>query len=132
MAADFGQLSVLVIDDEPAVRSLVQTMLRRLKVKRTAEAADAEAGLEQLMAADPPFDVVVCDWNMPGLSGIELWKRVRESNPRLPFLMVTGRADHGSIAEAVGAGVAAYVVKPFSQKELEAKLAYLSSRLRPS
>lgn len=129
--ASFEQLSVLVIDDEPTIRSLIQTMLRRMRVKHVAEAADAESGLTQLEAAEQPFDLVVCDWNMPGLTGIELWKRVRESNPRQPFLMVTGRNDAASITEAVRAGVAAYIVKPFSQKELEAKISYLSSRRQP-
>jgi two-component system chemotaxis response regulator CheY len=130
--AGFEQLSVLVVDDEPAIRSLMQTMLRRMRVKHVVEAEDAESGLRHFAAADRPFDLVVCDWNMPGLSGIELWKRVRESNPNQPFLMVTGRNDATSITEAVRAGVAAYIVKPFSQKELEAKIAFLSSRRQAS
>ena len=130
--AGFEELSVLVIDDEPTIRSLVQTMLRRMKVKNVAEATNAEAGLEQLATAERPFDLVVCDWNMPGLSGLDLWKRVRESNPNQRFLMVTGRNDAGSITEAVRAGVTAYIVKPFSQKELEAKVSYLASPRRPA
>jgi DNA-binding response OmpR family regulator len=124
----FEQLSVLVVDDDPAIRSLVRTMLQRMKVRSIADAGDAETGLQRIAAAERPFDVVVCDWNLPGLSGLELWRRVHATAADLPFLMVTGRDDAASIAEAVAAGVAAYVVKPFSQKELEAKLAYLSSR----
>jgi DNA-binding response OmpR family regulator len=126
--ASLEELSILVVDDDPAIRSLVRTMLRRLSVGHVAEAADAEAGLAALAAADRRFDLVVCDWNLPGISGIELRKRVGAGTAGPPFLMVTGRDDAQSIAEAAAAGVSAYIVKPFSQAELAAKLAYVVSR----
>src|SRR5690349_3816563 len=102
--ARFEGLSILVVDDDPAIRSLVRTMLLRLRVGQVAEAADAEAGLATLAAAERRFDLVVCDWNLPGISGIELWKRVSAAAADLPFLMVTGRDDARSIAEAAAAG----------------------------
>jgi CheY-like chemotaxis protein len=125
--ARFEGVSILVVDDDPAIRSLVRTMLRRLRVGTVAEAADGERGLAAL-AEGSRFDLVVCDWNLPGISGIELWRRVRSAASDLPFLMVTGRDDAASIAEAAAAGIPAYIVKPFSQAELAAKLAYILAR----
>jgi len=66
--------------------------------------------------------IVICDWNMPGIAGIDVLRRVRAAGFDVPFLMVTGRADSGSIWEAKEASVSAFVSKPFSQAQLEARM----------
>ncbi len=73
-------------------------------------------------------DLVLCDWNMPGMSGLDFLRQVRSVGLEIPFLMVTGRADKESVIEAKDAGVSAYIAKPFSQTQLEAKLRILVAR----
>lgn len=116
---------ILVVDDDAGMRVLLCRMLQRLKVGNVAEAAGAKAALEVIAAADA-FDLVVCDWNMPEVSGLDLFKEVHAQRPDLPFLMLTGRADLDSVISARKAGVAAYLVKPVSPAELGAKIRFLT------
>jgi two-component system, chemotaxis family, chemotaxis protein CheY len=117
-AADLDGLSVLVVEDEEPMRLLVCRMLKRMKVAATVAADSGEAALERL-AVREKIDLVICDWTMPGMSGIELFQRIREDWPELPFLMLSGRADVDSVAEAKRAGVSGYVVKPISRQTLK-------------
>jgi two-component system, chemotaxis family, chemotaxis protein CheY len=105
------------------MRALLARMLSRMSVAKVMEAAGGPQGLERVEADQ--IDLVICDWNMPEMSGIEFFDRVHAMNPRLPFLMVTGRSDAKSIATAKKAGISAYIVKPISQRELQAKIQYV-------
>jgi CheY-like chemotaxis protein len=116
-----ANLTVLVVDDDPAVRRLIGTMLRRLAIKPI----DAENGAQavQLFRAAPAlFDLVICDWNMPGISGIDLCQQIRAERPELPFLLVTGRGDVASVKTAQANRVSSYILKPFSPADLKAKI----------
>lgn len=123
VSRDLRHLRVLVVDDEASMRELLSRMLERLKVGDVVEAASGAQALERI--AGGTFDVVLLDWNMPEMSGLEFFHRVHAKNPVLPFVMVTGRSDARSIAAAKNSGVTAYVVKPVSQGELKAKLCYV-------
>lgn len=116
---------VLIVDDDASMRTLVRRMLARMKITGLFEAGGGEQALQQINAAPAPIDLVICDWNMPGMSGIELFDRVHALKPGLPFLMLTGRADANSVIAAKRAGVPAYIVKPISPEELRTKVAYL-------
>ena len=116
-------LKILVVEDEEPMRALLSRMLLRMSVAQVVEAANGLQGLERVEAA--PIDLVICDWNMPEMSGMEFFDRVHAMNPCLPFLMVTGRSDAKSIVAAKKAGIAAYIVKPISQRELQAKIQYV-------
>lgn len=116
---------VLIVDDSADMRLLVRRMLTRMKITQLAEAEDGAQALEQLRSA--PVDLVVCDWNMEGMTGMELFGRARSIRPCLPFLMLTGHSDPGSEAAARQAGVAAYMVKPVSADEFKAKITALLS-----
>ena len=118
-------ISVLVVDDDEAMRTLVCRMLKRMKIGRVLEAEGGEQALERLTAAPDGIDVVVCDWNMPGMSGMDLFKQVHAGRPDLPFLMLTGRADLDSVVAAKKAGVHGYIVKPISPQELKTKISFL-------
>lgn len=122
VARTLETLRVLVVEDEEPMRALLARMLTRLKVADVVGAASGAEGLAKL-AADP-FDIVLLDWNMPEMSGMEFFGRVHAAKPDLPFVMVTGRSDARSIAEAKNSGVTAYVVKPVTQGELRAKLRF--------
>jgi two-component system chemotaxis response regulator CheY len=118
-----SDLNILVVEDEESMRSLLARMLQRLRVASVVEAENGPKGLAEVRAR--PLDLVICDWNMPEMSGMEFFDRVHAQNPDLPFLMVTGRSDAGSIVAAKRAGISAYIVKPISQRELKAKIQHV-------
>jgi two-component system chemotaxis response regulator CheY len=118
---------ILVIDDMPSIRELVKGQLKTMGFKHIYEAEDGEAGWEALgrhFKAGEPIGLVVSDWNMPKLKGLELLKRVRASSEfkDLPFVLLTSEAEREQVTEAVLSGVSQYVVKPFSSKTFEDKL----------
>ena len=116
-------LKVLVVEDEESMRTLISRMLARMNVTKVMEAKSGPQGLERVEA--DPVDLVICDWNMPEMSGMEFFDRVHATKPEIPFLMVTGRSDAISIVAAKKAGISAYIVKPISQRELKAKIQYV-------
>ena len=122
-ARALGDLHILIVEDEEPMRALLARMLQRIPVGRVVEAENGSVGLAQVGAQ--PIDLVICDWNMPEMSGMEFFDRVHAAHPDLPVLMVTGRSDAGSIVAAKRAGISAYIVKPISQRELKAKIQYV-------
>ena len=114
---------ILVVDDEASMRTLIRRTLSRMGMANLLEAASGAEAL-QLLAATP-VDLVMCDWNMPAMSGMELFQRARSLKPDLVFLMLTGRADAESHAAARQAGVAAFLVKPIAAPDLKIQLVQL-------
>lgn len=72
------------------------------------------------------IDVVLCDWKMPKMNGIDLLRQIRSADPDMPFVMVTGQADEGSVVAAKNLGVTSYLVKPFSSDQLVKRLRAVS------
>ena len=93
--------------------------------ERIIEAGGGEQALRSSPPSRAPSTFVICDWNMPGMSGMELFKQVHAREPKLPFLMLTGRADLDSVVAAKKAGVHGYIVKPISPAELKTKISFL-------
>jgi two-component system chemotaxis response regulator CheY len=116
------KLRVLVIDDDSAARGVLCEMLRRMKISQFVEAGDGQAALGVVSEPAADFDLVICDWNMPRMNGLEFTVLAREQRPALKVLMVTGRADLESIVEAKRSGITGYIVKPFSPRELREKI----------
>src|SRR5260370_25722991 len=114
---------ILVVDDDASMRTWTRRRLARRGFANLAEAEGGARALRLLEAAR--VDLVICDWNMPAMSGMELFARARSLRPDLPFLMLTGRADAESHAAARQAGVAAFLVKPISAPDLKVQIAYL-------
>ena len=123
---NFAELRVLVIEDDEAIRQMLCRMLQRLKITQLVEAENGEAGLERLREAAAGFDLVICDWNMPRLNGLEFMARARQHQAGLKILMVSGRNDLQSIVDAKRSGVTGYIVKPFSQQELKSKIEHVA------
>lgn len=117
--------TVMIVDDDQTMRMLIRRMLGRMKITNLIEAEGGEEALVRLGETPQPCDLVICDWNMPGMSGMELFKQVHAAKPALPFLMLTGRADLDSVVAAKKAGVHGYIVKPISPQELKTKIAFL-------
>ena len=123
MSTGLEHKKILVVDDDASMRILTRRMLSRMGITQLSEADGGAQALQLLATA--PVDLVICDWNMPAMSGMELFARARLLKPDLLFLMVTGRADAESHAAARKAGVAAFLVKPISAPELKIQLAHL-------
>jgi two-component system, chemotaxis family, chemotaxis protein CheY len=115
-------VKVLIIDDDSMMRDLVRRMLRRLGIEGASDATDGAEGIRRIEVDGAEFGLVICDWNMPDTTGLEVLKSVRTTRRDLPFLMLTGRGDAASVVAARQSGVSAYMVKPFSMAEFETKI----------
>jgi two-component system chemotaxis response regulator CheY len=115
----FAPLSVLVVDDSSSMRHVLAEFLEKLGFGTVATAKDGQAAWEAVQA-DENIDLIISDWKMPGLSGIELLDKVRTAShsPALPFIMVTSEAKTENILLAGKHSATAYLVKPFSFAEL--------------
>jgi two-component system chemotaxis response regulator CheY len=116
-------LSVLVVDDYATMRRIIRNLLQQLGFTDVDEAADGEQALAKLR--DKDFGLVISDWNMEPMTGLDLLKAVR-SDARLkalPFIMVTAESKTENVVAAKQAGVSNYIVKPFNAEILKQKLA---------
>jgi two-component system KDP operon response regulator KdpE len=120
-------IRILVVDDESAIRRALRPPLLELGFQ-VAEAARGEEALQLLRAG--VYDAVLLDVNMPGLGGIETLRRIRAFAPRLPILMLTVRDQEEEKVEALDLGADDYVTKPFSTRELIARIRTAVRRVR--
>ncbi|MDZ4349074.1 MAG: chemotaxis response regulator CheY [Xanthomonadaceae bacterium] len=122
-------MKILIVDDFSTMRRIVKNLLNDLGFSNTAEADDGTTALAALKSTR--FDFVVTDWNMPGMTGIDLLKSIR-ADPnlaKLPVLMVTAEAKREQILEAAQSGVNGYIIKPFNAPTLSEKLERIFGRL---
>jgi CheY-like chemotaxis protein len=116
---------VLVVEDNAQTTRLIRMMLMDMQVANVLSCVDGVEAQEVLEAGDERIDVILCDWRMPRMTGIQLLKQLRKTHPDLPFMMVTANADVDSIKTAAAAGVNGYIAKPFSPLQLKKKLVAL-------
>lgn len=119
---DLSDIRILIVEDQSDARAMMRGMLGEMGVTQIFESSDGREALKFLDAAFDFIDLIVCDWNMPGMTGIELLRQLRSVDPDMPFLMVTARSDMDSVVAAKTAHVTGYIRKPFSPAQLEAKL----------
>lgn len=122
-------INVLVVDDFPTMRRIVRSLLRELGFTNVEEAEDGQEALNKLRGG--AFELVISDWNMPVLDGLEMLKQIRNESElkHLPVLMVTAEAKKENIIAAAQAGASGYVVKPFTAATLEEKLNKIFEKL---
>ncbi|MEE2762323.1 MAG: response regulator [Pseudomonadota bacterium] len=116
-------LKALVVDDASFVRDLVKrTVRQRFPVIETTDAQNGRRA--QSLMSRTAFDLVLCDWEMPEMSGLELlrWMRQQPQYQKVPFIMITSRGDKDHVIEAVQEGVSEYLGKPFSPEGLSKKI----------
>ncbi len=116
------RMKVLVVDDFATMRKIVRNILKQIGFEDITEAEDGNVALRVIKSE--PVGLVVSDWNMPNMSGLDLLKEIRK-NPQtasLPVLMVTAEGLKENVMEAVKAGVNNYVVKPFTAEVLQEKI----------
>ncbi len=122
-------MKILVVDDFSTMRRIIKNLLRELGFTNIDEADDGQTALPKLQAGG--IDFLVTDWNMPGMTGIDLLKAVR-ADPALantPVLLVTAEAKREQIVEAAQAGVNGYVIKPFTAQTLAEKIEKIFERV---
>jgi len=114
----------IVVDDSSVMRQIIKNNLKQLGFEQSnlVDAEDGEQAMKKLN--EDTIDLVIADWNMPKMTGIDLLRAIRADGAlkELPFLMVTSEADKEKIMEAVQAGVNQYIVKPFNATQLEEKI----------
>jgi two-component system chemotaxis response regulator CheY len=122
-------MRILVVDDFATMRRIIKNLLRDLGFNNTAEADDGTTALPMLQNGQ--FELLITDWNMPGMQGIDLLQAVRaDARLRsLPVLMVTAEAKREQIVLAAQAGVNGYIVKPFTAQTLKEKVDKIFERL---
>jgi len=115
-------MEILVVEDLPSIRLMICGLLRSLQFRSVREAANGSEALTELRRQRA--DLVLTDWNMPRMNGIELLQAMRrdESLKDIPLLMVTGTATKDEVVEALRAGANGYIIKPFIAKTLKEKL----------
>lgn len=125
-----SKVNVLVVDDAPFIRDLVRKCLRNAFPGMVIE--DAVNGRKAMaILAKEPFDLVLCDWEMPEMSGLELltWCRQQPEMKDLQFIMVTSRGDKENVIQAIQAGVSDFVGKPFTNEQLLTKVKKALSKI---
>lgn len=123
-------MKILVVDDFSTMRRIIKNLLKELGFNNIEEADDGSTALPMLKKGG--FDFLVTDWNMPGMTGLDLLKAVR-SDPALaslPVLMVTAEAKREQIIMAAQAGVNGYIVKPFNGPTLKEKIDKIFERVQ--
>ncbi len=129
MELDLQRLNVLIVEDNARTLKLIQVVLKDMGVGQAFTARDGREAQMFLDGAGDLINLIICDWNMPRMTGLDLLKQVRMTYPEMPFLMVTARGTIDSVMAAKKSGVSAYVVKPFSPAELEQKVVALARRI---
>jgi len=122
-------IKILVVDDFSTMRRIIKNLLRDLGFNNADEADDGTTALPMLQTGS--YDLLITDWNMPGMQGIDLLRAVR-ADPKLstmPVLMVTAEQKKAQIIEAAQAGVNGYIVKPFTAATLKEKLEKIYERI---
>jgi CheY-like chemotaxis protein len=129
----FDKLRLLVIDDSPHMRKLVGAILRGFGVRDIVESPTAEHAWAKLPERNP--DVIVTDWVLSGMSGVEFARKVRQSiespNPLLPMIMLTGNTHVDRVIEARDAGFNEFLAKPVTPKALMTRLCAVIDAPRP-
>jgi len=116
------KIPILVVDDFATMRRIVKTCLNQLGFQNIVEADNGLAALEKLRSNK--FELIISDWNMPKMMGIDLLRAVREDEniKELPFLMITAEGLKENVVEAVKCGVSNYIIKPFTADSFQQKL----------
>ncbi|CAH2605456.1 chemotaxis protein CheY (plasmid) [Rhodovastum atsumiense] len=116
-------MKILVVDDYPTMRRILRNLLSQIGLTEVEEAGDGGEALTKLRGTR--FDLVISDWNMEPMTGLDLLRQVRaDANlGKMPFIMVTAESKTENVIEAKKAGVNNYIVKPFTAETLKAKIA---------
>ena len=125
-------IKVLIVDDDHSTRKVIHTLLLAIGCTKIFEAGDGAIGLEMVRAVEP--DLVLLDWEMPGIDGAEFVRRVRSPGsfplPNVPIIMLTGHGERSRVLEAVRLGVHEFLLKPVSSGTLHERIVSVLTKPR--
>jgi len=130
MESGVAQLRVLIVADDRALMSALVSFASGLGVRSLAKAESGDKALQQIRAAKPPIDAVVCDGEMMNFGAVDLLKALRAEKNSVPFLMLTARSDLAGAVLAKRHGASDCLAKPFNQHQLGDKLRAITQTLR--
>lgn len=113
-------MKVLIVDDSSTMLRIIKNSLIRIGIENIDQALDGVEAFELYCNND--YDLVITDWNMPNMNGLELIKKIRRDNTDIPIIMVTTEGGKAEVIMALRAGVNNYIVKPFTPQVLKEKL----------
>jgi len=113
-------MKALVVDDSLTIRRIVIKALGLVGITEATEAGDGQAALNAM--AQGSFDLILLDWNMPRMNGIDTLRALRQAGHQTPVIMVTTEAEKSRVIEAIKTGANEYLIKPFSPDQLAAKV----------
>ena len=129
----FDQLKVMVVDDNAAMRGIIRALLNAFGCRQVVEASNGLKALDRLQSM--PVDVMICDWKMAPIDGMELVKNIRDPQnspaPFLPIIMITAYSERSKINQARDSGVTEFLVKPITSEALFKRLQVIVNRPRP-
>ncbi len=123
---ELSQFNILIVDDAPVILELMKGIFIELGYSGVITATNGHEALQELTAKE--FDLILCDWDMPSMNGLELLRVLRDQEKKnnegkcIPFLMVTGKNDIKKVTEAIKLKVTDYIVKPFKPDEIKERL----------
>lgn len=126
---EFEKLRVLVVDDEEEIRELIQEILRDLGIVRVHLAENGEMAWQRLSRSELDYDLVISDWLMPRMDGLELLQKMRQFGSETLFMMLTVKVTGEAVAAAVESGVTLYVAKPFTYGDFSKKVSALAKQI---
>ena len=115
--SDFTHARILVVEDDEIMRELIVGYLDAVGFVKITTARDGLAAWQKFEEGEQ-FDLVICDWIMPGMDGLEVLKNIRDSRTAIPFILVTVRDTEEAVKRAIDRGVTAFLAKPFSAEQL--------------
>lgn len=113
---------IMVVEDDPQGITLLSMVLEDMGVEDIVTAEDGDQAWRTFNDHAGIFDVVISDWNMAGMSGLELLEKIRDTNDNMPFIMITGRGTMDSVVQAKERDVTSFLPKPFTPKQLQNKV----------
>jgi two-component system chemotaxis response regulator CheY len=122
-----NDIKILIVDDMGSMRQYIKIMLANVGFNNVFEANDGSTALPMLVQAkkeNKPFDLILSDWNMPIMTGIDLLRIVRKTKElqQTVFLMITMEAEHTNVQVAIAEGVSSFIIKPFTEQTLSDKI----------
>lgn len=114
-------MKVLIVDDSQIMRKIIIGVLKKLGVNETLEATNGYEAVDEMNRHDD-IGLVLMDWNMPVMNGLEAVVKIRENGNKVPIVMCTTEAEKERVIEAIKAGSSDYLVKPFKPKDIQLKL----------
>ena len=123
-------MNILLVDDSKTMRNIEKQALAALGPCTFAEAGDGMEALAVVIGSTVPFDLVLVDWNMPNMNGLEFVSKVRQTDKKTPMIMVTTEGEKSRVLDAIRAGANNYCLKPFTPADLVGKVQATLAKLK--